>query len=252
MKQTIVIAALSLVSAGTVRAQQYTFPHDTVQYDSENSYLMYFVRGGDTLGEPVTTHTRESQVGLQATGRVSVTLRSLDGGSFRRTDIYDVSPSGRVTAVNGTPVSSAPDARVDFLPRLPEPPVPLTVGTAWNDTVEVHGSRPYGQTFYTVRRAYSVTRVVDTLESRLALAVAAGTMQLRQGGWQDSTRGLVWWQEVAGPVVDSVWIDLRSGELVADFAIMDLTGRGGVGPKGSSDGMPSGLRSSVRRTRVRP
>jgi hypothetical protein len=91
-----------------------------------------------------------------------------------------------------------------------------------------------------------VLRVVDSSGTKLALIVGHGEMKLRQGGWQDSTQALVWWQEVAGPALDTVWFDTRSGRVLSSVAVMTLVGTGGAGPRGGGTTMPSGLRSSIR------
>jgi hypothetical protein len=99
-----------------------------------------------------------------------------------------------------------------------------------------------------VQRQYRVERLVDSLGSQLALILSRGQMRLRQGGWQDSASAVVWWQEVAGPAVDSIWYDTHRGQIVASYIAMDLVGTGGAGPLGGGTRMASGLRSSVRLT----
>ena len=229
-------------------AARYRASPDTLRYTSLNSYLMYFVRGADTLGQPVTTQTLElrrfeaAESGL----RLWVRLEGTGQNSFRSEQTYTITPSGRVLTVNGRPVSEVPNARVDVLPRFSAIDGSLEAGSQWTDTVSAHSTQSYGPTFYNVRRTYRVLRVIDTLSSRLAVIVAQGEMQLRQGGWQDSVQSLVWWQEVAGPATDTVWFDAHRGHIVTSVAVLNLTGSGGVGPRGSKIVMPSGLRSSIR------
>ncbi len=81
---------------------------------------MYFVRGADTLGEPVTTRTLEFRrlEGAESGLRLWVRLEGIGQNSFRSEQTYTITPYGRVLTVNGRPVSEVPDARVDVLPRF--------------------------------------------------------------------------------------------------------------------------------------
>lgn len=250
MRAVISAGILLLGTGGIATAQlaRYEPAVDTIRYQSLNSYFMYFIRGADTLGEPVSTTTRESRFFRKAGAGLEVWVR-LEGDGFSAEETYAITPAGRVTAVGGRPVAEVPNARVDILPRLPAPTRALNAGVQWTDTAVVRGSQSYGSTHYEVRRAYRVTRSVDTLGTRLALIVADGQMKLRQGGWQDSAQGQVWWQEVSGPVADTVWFDARAGNVRQSVAVMNLSGNGGFGPIGGGVTMPSGLRSSVRLTR---
>jgi len=117
------------------------------------------------------------------------------------------------------------------------------------DTISVAHTHSYGPTYYRVRREYQVERLIDTLNTQLALITGRGEMALRQGGWEDSSAGVLWWQEVKGPVADTIWFDVQRGAVHADAAHMVLSGSGGGGPKGSVATMPSGLHSVVRRAR---
>jgi hypothetical protein len=241
-------------SSGAQAVIQYRPSGDTLRFESTNTYQMFFVRGADTLGEPITTRTLELQHFASVNGALSVWVRlqSLEGNSFSREDTYTVTTSGRVLTEGGRSVDATPHARVDLLPRLPDPAVPFNVGARWVDTVGVAREEAYGATRYSVAREWRVTRMVDTMGTSAALLVAQGTMRLRQGGWQDSIQGIVWWQEATGPVVDSAWFDTRNGALLADVTLMNLAGTGGGGPRtGGGAVMPSGLRSVVRRIRRR-
>jgi hypothetical protein len=223
---------------------------DTLRYESSNSYLLYFVRGSDTLGQPVATRTLESRYFAPAGANLDVWVRLEGTGAFafHAVQTYRVTRTGRLLLVAGKPAADDPTARVDLLPRLPSTSTGLSVGDTWSDSVFDGGAQSYGRVFYRARRLYRVERLVDTLGSRLALLVSHGQMQLRQGGWQDSSAAVVWWQEVQGPVIDSVWFDTNRGQIAASYTAMDLAGTGGVGPIGGGDRMPSGLRSSVRLT----
>lgn len=251
MRAVIVVGLLLLTNGEAVLAQapRYQPSTDTVRYQSLNSYLMYFVRGGDTLGEPASTTARESRQFRKAAASLELWTRLEGSEGFSAEEIYSITPEGRVTAVGGRPVRDVPNARVDVLPRFATGSGPLNAGVQWTDTVAVRGTQSYGATHYEVRREYRVVRTVDSLDTRLALIVANGQMKLRQGGWQDSAQGLVWWQEATGPIADTIWFDLRDGDIRQSVGVMNLSGTGGFGPIGGGVTMPSGLRSSVRLTR---
>jgi hypothetical protein len=234
------------------RPVQYRAAQDTLKFESVNSYHLFFVRGVDTLGEPMKTRTIEMQHFTQRHSvlAVSVRLQSAGGQPFSREDTYTVTSTGRVLTVAGQAVAQVPHARVDLLPRLPDRPTGLEVGFKWTDTVSVHALLPYGPTYYAARREYRVQRIVDSLCTQLAHIVGEGVIRLRQGDWQDSVRRIVWWQEVVGPVVDTVWFDVRGSRLIGDVTSMDLVGTGGSGLTNSGSAMPSGLRSVVRRRSI--
>jgi len=252
---TILVCLLPLAfrSALPQAAARYRASPDTLRYSSLNLYLLYFVRGADTLGQPVTTRTLEfRRVEPEPSGlRLWVRLEGTGQSSFRSEQTYTITASGRVLSVDGRPVAEVPDARVDVLPHFSDASGSLEPGAQWTDTVSVHGTQSYGRTFYDVRRTYRVLRMIDTLSTRVAVIAAQGEMRLRQGGWQDSAQALVWWQEVAGPATDTVWFDARAGRVLASVAVMNLTGTGGVGPHGGGARMPSGLRSTIRLTAQR-
>jgi len=253
MRSAMILACLLTLffsSAVPQAAARYRASPDTLRYSSLNSYMMYFVRGADTLGQPVTTRTLEfRRFEPSASGlRVWVRLEGTGPNTFRSEETYTINPVGRILSVDGRPVADVPNARVDLLPRFSSTDASLQSGRQWIDTVSVHGTESYGPTSYDVRRTYRVVRTIDTLGTQVALIAAQGEMRLRQGGWQDSAQALVWWQEVAGPAIDTVWFDTRAGRVLASVAIMNLTGTGGVGPRGGGTAMPSGLRSSIRLT----
>jgi hypothetical protein len=241
----------ALHSSAAAQVLQYRPTPDTLRYESVNSYFLYFVRGGDTLGQPVSTRTLESRYFLATGGNLDIRVRldGLDEPRFSSENSYTVTPTGQLVLVSGRPAADVPNARVDLLLRLPRSTGDLQVGHVWDDSITAGGSRPYGTTSYRVRRRYLVARMVDTLGTQLALIIGQGRMHIRQGGWQDSASAVVWWQEVDGPVIDSTWFDTRSGQIHASFTTMDLSGVGGAGPIGGGLRMPSGLRSSVRLTR---
>lgn len=228
----------------------YRTHNDTIIYESANEYRMYFVRGIDTLGQPIATRTIERHSTRAARGQIEL-LVATEGVEqpFQAQNTYEVTPRGQVLRVDGRPVAEVPNARVDVLPRFPGPATPPVVGLRWVDSVFVADTQSYGPTYYRVRREYRLQRLIDTLSTQLALITSGGEMALRHGGWEDSSAGVLWWQEVKGPVTDTIWFDVRRGIVHSDAAHMVLSGSGGGGPKKSVVTMPSGLRSSVRRVR---
>lgn len=251
----LALLLVGIPSAGMAqRVLRYGAAHDTLWFQSVNQYRMYFVRGADTLGDPVSTRTleRETFLGGADTLSVNVQLRGLGQFPFTNEQVYGVLSSGKVVAVGGHPVDSVAHARVDLFLHFPTPPRVATPGVAWRDSVSNAHIASYGPENYSVVRDLRVISVADSGGVPVCLVVGAGVMRLRQGGWQDSTAGTRWWQEVQGPVVDSLWFDLLRGAVIQDVAVMRLIGSGGVvGPTGSTP-MSSGLLSSVRRTRVSP
>lgn len=249
---TLLFALLTAAFSTAVgqAAARYRPSPDTLRYESINSYLMYFVQGGDTLGQPVMTRTLEfRRLAPTSSGlHLWVHLEGTEPEPFRSQETYTITPWGRVVSVDGRPVSEVPNARVDVLPRFSTGGGALGPGAEWSDTLSFQRTEPYGHSYYDVRRRYRVVRMVDSASTTLALITAEGEIRLRQGGWQDSTQALVWWQEVAGPTADTVWFDTRAGRILASVAVMNLVGTGGFGPLGGGITMPSGLRSSIRLT----
>ena len=247
---TTLLAASAALPRGSLAQLSYRAGADTVTYESVNVYRMYFVRGADTLGEPQSSRTLERHV-LRRDGdrlQLTVALEGIDS-PFQVETPFEITPAGRVLRVGGRPVAEVAGAQVDVLPRLPATAATLAPGLQWKDTVSAAHAQPYGETYYRVRREYQLHRVVDTLSTQLAFITATGEMALRQGGWQDSTAGVVWWQEVRGPIADTLWFDVRRGSVHTSVAHMSLVGSGGAGPRGAGVTMPSGLSSLVRRTR---
>jgi hypothetical protein len=247
------LAIVGLPTHGQAPAE-YRASVDTLQYQSTGFDLMWFVQGRDTLGQPVTTRFLELHSATDSASGLQywVRMEEMGGTGFESEKTYSISRSGRVLAVDGRPVDQTPQARVDFLPRLPEPPVDLRPGLKWEDTVSVAYDHPYGPAYYKVRRTYRVERALDTLNTTAFLFVGDGEVRFRQGGWQDSIRGIIWWQEVEGPVTDSVWFDTRAGRLIRDRTTLSLVGTGGAGTAKDSVVMPSGLRSNVVRVLTLP
>jgi hypothetical protein len=170
------------------------------------------------------------------------------GSDFSSRGLYGIDGSGRIRSVDGIPVAQASSPRVDLLPRIPLDWADLRPGAQWADTVSQSGEEPYGPVHYRVDRRYSVVGEVDAFGTNALLLVADGEISLRQGGWQDPDRTVRWWQEASGPVVDSVWLDLESRRLVANATHLDIAGTAGFVQGERTVTMPSGLRSTIRRT----
>jgi hypothetical protein len=243
--RSALLIAVVAPATGTAQQLAYQATADTLQYLSANTYLLYFVQGTDTLGSPVTTHTLEFRKATAASDNLAiwVRLKGVGESPFQVEETYTVDPTGRLLAVGGKPLAEVPSARVDLLPRFPSSSHRLARGLKWSDSVASRGDQPYGRTSYEARREYQVLRIIDTLGTTVAHIAGSGRMRLRQGGWQDEAQKFAWWQEVDGPVVDTVYFDTRRGLILASFASIDLVGSGGAvgGPV-----LPSGLRSTVR------
>jgi hypothetical protein len=233
---------------------QYRATDDTLRYRAENTYTMYFVSGSDTVGDPVATRAVELHCFADRGAELSAWIKLQADGSepFTSETRYRVTRDGRVLAIDGRPVAQVPTARVGLLPHLPHPAVPLQAGRRWSDTVLHEYAAGHGRDRFAAWREYRVHRVFDTLGTRIAHILGVGRIELRHGGWQDSLAGTVWWQDLVGSVVDTVWFDVPRGRLVADATIMDLFGTGGAGPKGRGMVLPSGLRSEIRRRLTSP
>lgn len=245
---SLLLALLCPVAASHGAAQslaRYQATSYTLRYQSINSYLLYFVRGSDTLGTPVTTRIMESRQATTAGDGLAVWvgLKGISEPSLQHEETFTVDPSGRLLAVGGRPLAQLASARVDLLPRFPPGAPELVAGMSWTDTVSISGQEPYGPTSYSVTRQYRVLRIVDSMGTRIAHLAGTGRMHIRQGGWQDQAQKISWWQDISGPVADTVWFDPAHGVLLAAVAVMNLTGTGGVT---GSPPMPSGLRSAVR------
>ncbi|MDH5759884.1 MAG: hypothetical protein OEZ65_09870 [Gemmatimonadota bacterium] len=208
--------------------------------------MMWFVQGQDTLGEPISTVSSETHGFAEAQPGLALAV-TISGDGFSSETNYRIDESGRVWAVDGVPVEDVPSARVDVLPRIPLEASAMTTDARWTDSVVSAHSQDFGETFYQAVRNYRVSGERDFAGRTVVLAVAEGEMRLRQGGWEDETNRVAWWQEVSGIVVDSLWFDVASGILVGNATHMILSGTGGIQMPGQSIDMPSGLRSSVRR-----
>lgn len=245
---TALVATGAAAILGAATQVNYKAGQGEVRYTSENEYLMWFVQGSDTLGGPVSTTTLETHTYRDAGSQLQVRVR-LEGvdSPFESEEEYIIARNGRVIAVGGVPVAEVEGARVDLLPRLPADGM-VEPGTTWADTVSTENITDYGPTRYVVVRHYRAQGFVEIAGRRALLLVATGEMSLRQGGWEDEAQGVYWWQDVSGPVRDSVWFDPDAGNVLRKASYMDLAGAGGFGMGEEEVRMPSGLRSSIVRT----
>jgi hypothetical protein len=235
-----VLACLGFATAGAQAPARYRVARDTLRYEMDNPYRMYWVRGTDTLGLPQHELSVETHLwrGSEAQPEVVIRQLSLNVGRSTRTDTFGLAPNGRVEAINHRPPSGA--QRIDLLLRLPSSP--LGNGTRWTDTVQAIGKDRGGDEWYEVVREYRVVRLFDTLGTRGVADVAAqGTIRMRFGFWIDSATGKAAWIDVVGPVKETYLFDTAQGRLLRRSWTMDLRGRG-VGPSGP-DTIPAGLRS---------
>jgi hypothetical protein len=248
MKLSVVLGLGAALVIGAATQVSYRASPSEIQYSSENEYLLWFVQGSDTLGTPVKTITRETHIYKDSGQYLEVGVR-LEGvsSSFQSEQEFTITRNGRVIAVGGVPVAEAQGARVDLLPRLPADGV-MGPGVVWVDTVSNEHVEDYGPTKYVARRHYRAEGIVDVAGRGAWLMVSTGEMSLRQGGWEDQAEGVYWWQDVSGPVYDSVWFDPEVGTVLKKYTYMDLTGEGGFGRGQQEIRMPSGLRSLIVRT----
>jgi hypothetical protein len=237
------IALVLLCGAVPARAQtapRYLVRADTLRYETDNPFRMYWVRGTDTIGAPRRSRAVEAHSWSGTARAPELAIRQVSLGVDRRTrsDTFAIAPDGRVRAINGAPPTSS--SRFDLLLRLPS--TPLRAGSTWSDTVGMNGTGPGGAQGYEVTRSYRVVRFSDTLAARgVAHVEARGRIRFRFGFWADSAAGRAAWIDVAGPVTEHYLFDAAGGRLLRREWTMDLRGRG-VPPDGA-DTIPAGLRS---------
>lgn len=236
---TVVAIALAATAiAAPAQAPVYRAPRDTVYIALVNPYHMFWVRGADTLGSPLTDISVERQLWRSDGGRLVVRAdqRTLNVSRHVAVDTMTVAPNGRLLLVGGKP--PGPTGRVDFLLRLPDRP--LTPGATWSDTLDTAADSSMKR--YRVERSYRVVGPVDSLGRHLVRVEAEGTVRYRDGWWADSARGLRIGIDVSGPVHESFLFDPAAGQLVGRSWKMELRGRGTV-PRDSRslDTLPAGL-----------
>ena len=244
------VAALWVVGGSAAEAQSASIParylvqHDTIRYELLNPFRMYWLRGADPTGDPVTGASVETQVWSGTTERpiVRVAFQSLGVSRFAKTNDYEVMPTGRVRTIDGKP--PAPGDRGDLL--MPLPAQPLRVGLRWTDTTGTGpGKGTVGEEHDETIRSWEVVRLFDTLGTHSAEIRARGTWHMQLSYWVDSSAGRVAWLDVKGPMEERAVFDVTHGLLLERAWKMNLRGRG-VPPSGAADTVPAGLRSAER------
>lgn len=243
-------AALSLCAAFTASAQQpasYQATATPRSYYASNPHHLYWVRGGDTVGTPITAAYFEQQEwGADAAG-LRIRVRQLGGlPRSEKVDTFRVTSNGRVVSINGD--SATLRGRTDLLPRLPDPIRPLVPGTEWSDSVGTFRRAIAGDYVYMATRRYRVTRQLDTLGRRLVEIENDGYVRYRDEFRADSAAGTYSWLDVAGPERGSVLLDVEDGTVLLRRWEMQLSGVGGL-PE-ARDTLPAGLRSAYRQALI--
>lgn len=234
----VVITCASATTAGSQEPPRYVRAPDTLRYESDNPFRMYWVHGTDTIGAPRHGRSVESHVWRGSAERPELVVRQLELDVSRRTttDTFTLDVTGKVLAINHRAPTGV--QRIDLLLRLPA--TPLIVGTQWSDTLRSVGTAPAGDQWYHVTRSFRVARLLDSLGGRrIAEVAASGTVRFRAAYWSDSAAGKVSWVDLTGPVTEHYLFDVTSGRLLRRSWNMDLRGRG-VAPSGP-DTLPAGL-----------
>lgn len=244
LSRTIPHALVAGIFAASLSAQQpthYRVQRDTLYYRVENPFRMYWMNGADTIGPSVREVAVESHVwsGSDNSPAVRVSNQQVDVNRSSKVTAYQLSPSGRVTTLDGA--APRPGGRVDLLVPLPEQP--LRVGARWTDTTSSgHGKGTVGEELDEAIRTFEVTRLFDTLRTRVAEVKGTGSWHMQLSFWVDSAAGRASWLDVQGPMEEDDFIDVGNGRLVQKSWNMDLRGRG-VPPSGNADTVAAGLLS---------
>jgi len=250
----VVAAGLCLVVLAHQVAGQVTYrpSPDTIFVLLVNPYRMYWVRGGDTLSQPVHEVSVEAQRWDRDGQDLRVAVRQLLLNVQRRSkvDMFTVTSLGAVEKVNG----HAPglNERIDLVLRLPRRA--LVTGLTWTDTLRsLQRSGPSQDGLYSITRDYRVSRVFDSAGTRLGEVSATGIVHYRDSWWMDSTAGTFVSIDVTGPDTERFVFDMRQGRLVSRFWSMNLTGRGTLpSDSGRIDTTAAGLISAMTQMVVSP
>jgi hypothetical protein len=244
IRVTAVLSSCTILLGRPVAGQEvYRAPPDTVFVVVTNPYRMYWVRGGDTISQPMHSVAVEAQRWRRDGERLQVTVRDvqLDVHRRERVDTFTITPLGAVTAINGDPPGL--NERVDLLLRLPGKN--LTPGLVWADTLQTTQDTPRGEHAYTVARTYNVDRLRDSAGLRLAEVSATGLVHYRDGWWVDSASGTFATIDVAGPDTEHFVFAVSDGRLLRRSWSMRLTGQGMLPADGGRmDTTAAGLISS--------
>jgi len=225
LASSVIAAILAGAASASAQAPRYAARQDTLRYIIDNPYRMYWLRGADTIGPARHELSVESHAwgGTAAQPEVTVHSQLLDVSRRLQRHVFSLAPNGGVRTVDHRPPDASPT--VDLLLHLPA--TPLTVGTAWTDTVRAGGTDAAGAEVYEVIRTYHVRRMLDTLGARQVADVEArGTIRYRFGFLVDSANRKTAWLDVTGPDTERYLFDTHAGRLVGRRWDMHLTGRG--------------------------
>jgi hypothetical protein len=225
------------------QAPRYLPQRDTVVMTSRNPFRMYYVRGADTLGNPVFARGISREVWRAKGDSVDIEVMHRDLAFLEKdtTRRALVAPDGRELPENGHAPYGLPTS------LMPLPATPLRAGLEWHDSsVVARDTNGFGVRFESVM-AYKVRRIVDTLGSRVADVVADGQYRMRDQ-FGDSVRKRQW-IDVRGPDHETFLFDINRGRLVYRSWDMKLRGWGGGRLPGDSvataDSVPAGLDSKT-------
>lgn len=207
-----------------------------------NPYHMYWVRGNDTLSQPVLETQVETEVWRQVQGRLEVFDRvaTLNTARTVKYDTFTVSPRGVIQPLNGRVLGFKDDN--DLVPHLPDRP--LVPGTAWSDTVQTVSRGPAGDGLLSLAREFRVQRVFDSAGMHLTEVAATGTVHYRDSWWVDSAAGKLVSLDAIGPHKEGFLFAVREGRLVSRWWSMNLAGHGVIPDSVGVDTTAAGLVSS--------
>lgn len=249
MALSLCLAVLPQEAAGQERYLPQT---DSIFVLLVNPYRMYWVRGGDTLSQPMHEVSVEAQRWDRDGQDLRVAVRQLLLNVHRRSkvDTFTVTSLGAVERING----HAPglNERIDLVLRLPRRA--LVTGLTWADTLRsLHHSGPSQDGLYSVTRDYRVSRVFDSAGTRLGEVSATGVVHYRDSWWMDSTAGTFASIDVTGPDTERFVFDIRQGRLLSRYWSMNLTGQGTIpSDSGRIDTTAAGLISAMTQVVVAP
>lgn len=236
--------AVALIAAPLASQQPaiYRPQPDTQFIMVVNPFHMYWVRGKDTLSQPVIEAQVETEVWRQVQGQLEVFDRVADLNTARtvKYDTFTVTPRGATQPLGGRPLGFKDNN--DLVPHLPDRP--LVPGTAWSDTIQTTSRGPAGDGLLSLARQFRVQRVFDSAGMHLTEVAATGTVHYRDSWWADSAAGKLVSLDAIGPHKEGFFFAARDGKLVSRWWSMNLVGRGIIPGANGPDTVPAGLVSS--------
>lgn len=246
--RAVFVASLILAAAGPLRGQnqiEYRAGSETLWYQTDNPFTLYWVRGQDTLGGGPTRHVGiERHTWSSADGKLLGIVRQYSRDTKRdvKEDTFHVSISGQVLGIRGP--GNVPGGRIDLLMPLPTAVKSFAVGQQWADTLRQNSGDENGPQHYIIGRRLAVKAIVDRAGRTVAEITSTGEVQFRLAFTTDSASGAFVWSDMRGPVEETFHFDVGSGQMLERTWSMDLRGTGGVpNAAGGMDTLPSGLRS---------